>query len=93
MLKIKLEDTFDLKVIDSEWTQGKKGNAAFNLILENKAGVKTQVVVAKHDLIDKFTKKLPEIVEIKCMKKLENGTYREPRFFRERLDKTVDQID
>lgn len=96
LLKWKLEETFDLLVIDMFWTTGEKGNPNLNLKLQNKDGVEVPVRVPKDKDILHFTTKdnpIGSVATIKCMKKLEDGSYREPRFSHIRYDKQTHEID
>lgn len=95
LMKIKLENEFDLLVVKMYWTKGEKGNDNLNLDLQNKAGVITPVRVGKHKDIAAFTLESPvgKVATIKCMKELETGGYREPRFKHIRFDKLPHEID
>lgn len=95
IMKIKLEDSFDLLCIDAFWTTGEKGNEAFNLKLINKNNVIVNVLVGSHKERDKMQKDSPinKVIEIRCMKELEDGSYREPRFKCVREDKKSTDIN
>jgi hypothetical protein len=94
-LKLKLEDSFDLLCVDLYWTKGEKGNDNMNLLLRRKSGVKVPVRISKHSDIASFTEKTPvgSVCSVMCMKELESGALREPRFDRIRSDKDVKDID
>jgi len=98
LMKIKLEDTFDLLCIDMYETVGEKGNRNLNLKLKRKSGVEVDVRVGKHEDIANFlsdpTLAIGKVVEVRCMKEIEKGgALREPRFVTVRLDKTREEID
>ena len=96
LMKMKLEETFDLLVIDMFWTTGEKGNPSLNLKLQNKYGIEVCVRVPKDKDIAKFTTKenpIGSVAMINCMKKLEDGSYRETRFQVIRYDKQPHEID
>jgi len=92
LLKIKLETTLDLLCVGVYDTVGEKGHRNLNLKLERANKVEINVRVGKHEdiaLIDANNKSiLGKVCEIKCMKELEHGKLREPRFVRIRNDKT-----
>jgi hypothetical protein len=95
LLKIKLEDTFDLLCIRMYWTVGEKGHDNLNLDLQNKAGVIVPVRIGKHSDIAKFQVDSPvgKVIQIKAMCQLPDGSYREPRYDCERFDKLPSEID
>lgn len=96
LMKIKLEKTFDLLCIDMYWTQGEKGNDNLNLMLKNLKGITVPVRVGKHSDIHHFTNvesPVGRVVQIKCMKQLLDGSYREPRFQHVRYDKKITEIN
>lgn len=98
LMKIKLEDTFDLLCIDMYETVGEKGGRNLNLKLKRKSGTELDVRVGKHADITRFlldpTLVVGKVCEIKCMKELEKGgMLREPRFVAIRTDKTKEEID
>lgn len=94
-LKLKLEDSFDLLCTDLYWTKGDKGNDNMNLRLKRKSGVEVTVRIGKHSDIASFTEKTPigSVCSVMCMKELESGALREPRFDRIRRDKDDKDID
>lgn len=89
LMKLKLEETYDLLVKSMYWSTGEKGNDSLNLLLENASGITVPVRVGKDSDIAEFTKESPvgKIAEIRCMKQLEDGSYREPRFKSIRTEK------
>ena len=89
LMKIKLEETYDLLCIRQYWTVGDKGNDNLNLDLKDDLGFVVSVRIGKHKDIEEFEKDSPvgKIVEIKCMTKTKDGSYREPRFKCVRYDK------
>lgn len=96
LMKMKLEDSFDLLCIDMYLTYGDKGNENLNILLKDKAGTEQAVRVGKHEDIYHFMNvesPVGKVVEIKVMKKNEDGSYREPRFHTVRKDKSVSEID
>lgn len=97
LMKIKEDLTADLLCTRLYWTEGKKGNDNMNLALLTSEGVEINVRVPKHEDIETFstdeTEVVGKVVEIKAMKKLKEGTYREPRFVAVRHDKTKEEID
>lgn len=98
LMKLKLETTFDLLVNRIFWTKGEKDNEALNVELRRKTGQLITVVVPKFSDIDTLTKLPEEILKrtvctIKCMKELEGGMLREPRFYCIRNDKLPEEID
>lgn len=97
LMKIKLEDTLALHCVDVEETFGEKGNRNLNLLLKRKSGVDVTVRVGKHSdvaAIDADNSYIVgKIVSVKCMKELENGSLREPRFVEILHSKTIEEID
>lgn len=96
LMKMKLEDTYDLLCIDMYLTYGEKGNENLNILLKDKAGTEQAVRVGKHEDIYNFMNvesPVGKVVEIKVMKKNEDGSYREPRFVTVREDKLAKEID
>jgi len=95
LMKIKLENSFDLLCISHYTSEGEKGNLAHNLLLKDKAGNKVPVVIAKHSVIESFDYIDPVglVVEIWCMLRTSDGVYREPRFKSIRTDKLPSEID
>jgi len=96
LMKMKLEDTYDLLCIDMYLTYGEKGNENLNILLKDKAGTEQAVRVGKHEDVYNFMNvesPVGKVVEIKVMKKNEDGSYREPRFVTVRRYKSVSEID
>jgi ATP-dependent DNA ligase len=97
LMKMKLEETFDLLCIDLVDTIGEKGNPNTNMILERKDGTKVTIRIGKHEDIKEFKSidgsPLRKVVEIKAMCELPDGSFREPRFLKIRDDKTYGDID
>jgi ATP-dependent DNA ligase len=95
LLKLKLEATFDLLCKEVYYTVGEKGNSNMNLTLVRKNGVEVPVRVGKHSDIAKFEAESPVggVIAVRCMKELEDGSLREPRFKCPRPDKLVTEID
>ena len=97
LMKIKLEDALALLCVGVEETFGKKGNRNLNLLLKRKSGVAVTVRVGKHSdiaAIDADTSYIVgKVVSVKCMKELENGSLREPRFVEILHSKTIEEID
>jgi hypothetical protein len=95
MIKIKLEENYDLLCVDYFTSIGEKGNLAYNLMLRNKSGVEIPVVIAKFTQIAEFNRERPvgKVVQIKCMNKTPYGSYREGRFDCVRYDKNSYEID
>jgi hypothetical protein len=95
LVKMKMEDTFDLLCKRMYWTKGEKGNDNLNLDLENKLGIITPVRIGKYSDIAEFQRDSPvgKVIEIKAMMKTKYGNYKEPRFNRVRGDKLPKDID
>lgn len=95
LMKIKEEVTADLLCTDMYETTGTKGNPNTNLSLVTKAGVLITVRVGKFSDIAEMEADSPigKVIEIAAMKKLKEGTYREPRFKAIRHDKNPTEID
>lgn len=97
LMKIKLEDTLDLLCTGVYETFGEKGNRNLNIKVIRKNGLEVTVRVGKHEDIAKIDEDnnniIGKVCEIKCMKELDGGMLREPRFVRVREDKNVEEID
>lgn len=95
LVKMKMEDTFDVICFRVYWTKGEKGNFNLNMEVRNKAGIITPVRIGKHSDIEAFKDNPPigQVVEIKAMCKTKYGNYKEPRFVRLRPDKLPKDID
>lgn len=97
LMKIKEEVTLDLVVVDMVVGQGKYQGTLGALIVQEKNGNKHTVsgmTDAQRDVW--WTNKseiIGKVVEVKAMKKLKDGSLREPRFKAIRFDKNVDEID
>lgn len=94
LMKIKLEETFDLLVTDLYYTVGEKGNDNMNLKLKDSRGCFVDVRIGKHKDQCEFALNSPigKVATIKCMKQTDDG-YREPRFQHIRYDKLPHEID
>ena len=94
LMKIKLEETFDLLVTDLYFTVGEKGNDNMNLKLKDSRGCFVDVRIGKHKDQYEFALSSPigKVATIKCMKQTDDG-YREPRFLHIRYDKLPHEID
>ncbi len=95
MLKIKLEEEFDLLCVNMYTTIGEKGNENLNLDLKNLKGIVVPVRIGKYSDIAEFERSSPigKVVQIRAMCQLEDGSYREPRFVGVRYDKKQSEID
>ena len=94
LMKIKLEETFDLLVTDLYMTIGEKGNENMNLKLKDSRGCFVDVRIGRYKDQCEFALNSPigKVATIKCMKQTEDG-YREPRFQHIRYDKLPHEID
>lgn len=97
LLKIKEDVDADLLVIGMEEGKGKYTGTLGTLVCRDNAGNKHRISGMTDEQRyqwwtnpDSITNR---VVEIKAMKKLKDGHYREPRFKAIRHDKTVDDID
>lgn len=97
LMKIKLEDTLALHCVGVEETFGEKGNRNLNLLLKRKSGVDVTVRVGKHSDIAAIDADnsyiVGKVVSVKCMKELETGSLREPRFVEILHSKTIEEVD
>lgn len=95
VIKMKVENVYDLLCKRTFWTTGEKGNEAFNLELERANGTIVNIVVAKHSEINKLQETSPvgKVVAIKAMGELESGSLRQPVYKCVRWDKTSLEID
>jgi len=97
VLKIKEELTLDLLVVGLEPGEGKYEGTLGSLRVREKAGIEHAV----SGMTDEERKVwwnnpnaiLCEVVEVRAMKRLTNGSLREPRFKAIRHDKTIEDID
>jgi len=94
LMKIKLEETFDLLVMDYYMTIGEKGNESMSMKLKDSRGCFVDVRIGKNKDQVEFGLNSPigKVVTIKCMKQTDDG-YREPRFMHLRYDKLPHEID
>ena len=95
LVKIKLEETFDLHCVDMQLSYGEKGNSSTNLLLVDKRGTQVIVRIGKDKDIASFSLSSPvgKVVEIACMGKTPAGSYRQPVFKTIRNDKVYGDID
>jgi len=97
LMKIKEEVTVDLLCVRIYETVGTKGHDNLNLVLKSKDGLEITVRVPKPEEADSFIDNpeliVGKVVQIKAMKKLSTGLYREPRYEAIRYDKTIAEID
>lgn len=95
LMKIKLEESFDLLCEGVVDTVGEKGNPNKNLRLVDAAGTKVEVRLGADKDLETIAETSPvgHVIEIKCMTKLASGGYREPRFKAFRWDKSPTDID
>ena len=97
LIKVKEDVDADLLVIGVLGGQGKYQGTLGTLVCRDKAGNKHRVSGMTDAQRDQWWNNIDEIVgkviEIKAMKKLPDGQYREPRFKAVRFDKTVADID
>lgn len=99
IMKIKLEETFDLLVVDVVRGEpnGKYANTLGTLLCKSKDGTLHNISGMTDDERDYWFKNPSEIrgkvIEGKAMCKLANGSYREGRFKAVRHDKTAADID
>lgn len=97
ILKIKLEDTFDLLVVGVVGGQGKYQGTLGALVCVSSDGVVHNVSGMSDALRNEWWGHTPSIVgkvvEVRAMCKLPNGSLREPRFKAIRHDKTAADID
>lgn len=97
LLKIKEDVDADLLVVGLEQGKGKYAGVLGALICKDKAGHVHKVSgMTDEERYQWWTNPdyiIGKVVEIKAMKKLKEGGYREPRFKAIRFDKTGDDID
>ena len=97
LIKVKEDVDADLLVIGVLGGQGKYQGTLGTLVCRDKAGNKHRVSGMTDAQRDTWWNNIEDIVgkviEIKAMKKLPDGQYREPRFKAVRFDKTVADID
>jgi ATP-dependent DNA ligase len=97
ILKIKLEDTFDLLVVNVSVGQGKYSHTTGALLCVSKDGTVHNISGMSDAARDNWWHNKQEIigkvVEVRAMCKLSNGSLREPRFKAVRHDKSEADID
>lgn len=97
LMKIKEEVTVDLLVEGMIEGEGKYQGTLGALLLRDKAGKQHKVSGMTDAQRDSWFNNPSEIVgkvvEVKAMKKLKDGSYREPRFKAIRYDKVAQEID
>lgn len=99
LMKIKEELTVEMVVTKVVRGEGEHSNMAGKLVCQDKDKTLHEIGMGcmKHDqrisiMLDPSTI-VGSVVEIKAMKKLKDGKYREPRFKAERFDKGVHELD
>lgn len=98
LMKIKEECTVEMLVLDVVEGQGDHEGMAGKLICEDELGAKHEIGMGcavhseRADWWDNPDKIVGSVVEIKAMKKLKDGSYREPRFKAVRHDKEVHEL-
>ena len=97
LMKIKEEVTKDLAVVGMVEGEGKYAGTLGALIVQSRDGTKHQVSGMTDDQRTRWWNSkeliLGQVVEVKAMKELEDGSLREPRFKACRFDKTLAEID
>lgn len=97
LMKIKLEETVDLLVVNTLRGDGKYSDTLGALVCQSKDGVFHNISGMSDKLRDEWwlnpASIVGEVVEVRCMCKLPNGSLREPRFKAVRHDKTMKDID
>lgn len=97
LMKIKEEVDADLLCLDVYETFGDKGERNLNLLLKSKDNMNHTVRVSKHEDTALFDTDRGNVVgkvcKIKAMRRLKEGSYREPRFVCVRHDKLIIDID
>ena len=97
LMKIKEELTLDLEVVGRIGGQGKYANTLGALKVRDKAGNIHKVSGMTDEQRDLWYKDkeaiVGKVVEVKAMKRLKDGSLREPRFKSIRFDKSVSEID
>jgi ATP-dependent DNA ligase len=92
LMKIKEDITLDLVVVDMVEGEGKYKGTLGALVVEDQEGYQHNVSgmtdAQRHEWWNDQNKILGQIVEIKAMKRLKDGSLREPRFKAIRYDKT-----
>jgi len=97
LMKIKEELTLDLQVVGMFEGEGKYTGTLGGLIVLDSAGNKHRVSgmtdAQRHEWWNNEDVILDKVVEVKAMKRLKDGSLREPRFKSIRFDKRVEDID
>ena len=97
LMKIKEELTLDLQVVGMFEGEGKYTGTLGGLIVLDSLGIKHRVSgmtdAQRHEWWNNEDVILDKVVEIKAMKRLKDGSLREPRFKSIRFDKRVEDID
>jgi hypothetical protein len=97
LLKLKMQLELDLLCVGTTNSVGKKGEPALNLQLKDSLGNRIEVVVPKDSDRDAFTADqtlvVGQVCTIRAMKRLPNGSLREPRFRHIRTDKFPHEIN
>tara|TARA_R110000822_G_scaffold46604_4_gene123983 strand:+ start:1209 stop:2081 length:873 start_codon:yes stop_codon:yes gene_type:complete len=97
LMKIKEELTLDLQVIDKFEGDGKYAGTLGGLIVIDSHEIKHRVSGMTDAQRDAWWKRpeaiINKVVEIKAMKRLKDGSLREPRFKAIRYDKSISEID
>jgi ATP-dependent DNA ligase len=97
LMKIKEEVTKDLAAVGMVEGEGKYAGTLGALIVQSRDGTKHQVSGMTDDQRTRWWNSkeliLGQVVEVKAMKELEDGSLREPRFKACRFDKTLAEID
>lgn len=98
LLKIKEEVTVEMKVLEVIRGQGEHSHMAGKLLCIDEVNQKHEIGLGmmKHEQREAIMKDpfsiVDSVVEIKAMKKLKDGSYREPRFLAVRHDKEVHEL-
>lgn len=97
LMKIKCEETLDLLVVGTAPGQGKYVGMVGHLIVESSNGVRNNVSgmsdAERQAWTDDPSQIIGQVVEVKAMKILPNGSLREGRFKAVRYNKSASQID
>lgn len=97
LMKIKEELTLDLHVVGKFQGEGKYKGTLGGLIVRDKYGIEHRVSgmtdKQRHEWWNNEETIINKVVEIKAMKRLKDGSLREPRFKSIRFDKTIKEID
>ena len=97
LMKIKEELTLDLEVVDVEEGRGKYEGTLGTLTVRDRSGRHYSVSGMTDEQRDEWWRCsesiIGSVVEVKAMKRLKDGSLREPRFKAVRHDKTGEDID